>query len=103
MIYQLVHQLQKEAIPVQQSCRVLDVSRSGYYDARRRSAKPVVCKISVHLKAEFQASQHSYGSRRLVTAMANAGFRIRALQGAQPDASSSPEAGLETQVHPHDR
>jgi transposase InsO family protein len=76
MIYQLVHQLQKEAIPVQQSCRVLDVSRSGYYDARRRSAKPVVCKISVHLKAEFQASQHSYGSRRLVTAMANAGFRI---------------------------
>jgi transposase InsO family protein len=76
MIYQLVHQLQKEAIPVQQSCRVLDVSRSGYYEARRRSAKPVVCKVSTHLKAEFQASQQSYGSRRLVTAMANAGFRI---------------------------
>lgn len=76
MIYQLVHQLQKEAVPVQQSCRVLGVSRSGYYDARRRSTKPVVCKVSVHLKAEFQASQQSYGSRRLVTALNNAGFHI---------------------------
>lgn len=76
MIYQLVHQLQKEAIPAQQSCRVLDVSRSGYYAAQRRSAKPMVCKVSVHLKAEFQASGQSYGSRRLVSAMTNAGFHI---------------------------
>lgn len=76
MIYQLVHQLQKEAIPAQQSCRVLDVSRSGYYAAQRRSSRPVVCKASVHLKAEFQASGQSYGSRRLVSAMGNAGFHI---------------------------
>jgi putative transposase len=76
MIYQLVHQLQMEAIPVQQSCHVLNVSRSGYYEARRRSAKPVVCKVSVHLKAQFQASGQSYGSRRLVTAMADEGFKI---------------------------
>lgn len=76
MIYQFVQQLQKEAIPVKQSCRVLEVSRSGYYEAQRRSAKPAQCKIGAHLKAQFQASQQSYGSRRLVTAMANAGFRI---------------------------
>jgi putative transposase len=76
MSYQLIHQLQKEAIPVQQSCRVLAVSRSGYYAAQRRGAKPPVCKASVHLKAAFAASQQSYGSRRLVTAMANAGFTI---------------------------
>jgi len=76
MSYQLIHQLQKEAIPVQQSCRVLAVSRSGYYAAQRRAAKPSVCKASVHLKATFTASQQSYGSRRLVTAMANAGFSI---------------------------
>jgi putative transposase len=76
MIYQVVRQLQKEAIPVQQSCRVLDVSRSGYYDAQRRSAKPVVCKASVHLKAAFMASHQSYGSRRLVTAMADEGLHI---------------------------
>jgi putative transposase len=76
MTYRLIHQLQKEAIPVQQSCRVLAVSRSGYYEAQRRITKPVVCKASVHLKAAFLASQQSYGSRRLVTAMADAGFRI---------------------------
>lgn len=76
MSYQLIHQLQKEAIPVQQSCRVLAVSRSGYYAAQRRAAKPSVCKASVHLKAAFTASHQSYGSRRLVTAMANAGFTI---------------------------
>jgi len=74
--YQLIHQLQKEAIPVQQSCRVLAVSRSAYYEARRRSAKPVLCKTSVHLKAAFIASQQCYGSRRLVTAMANQGIEI---------------------------
>jgi putative transposase len=48
MIHQLIRQLQKEAIPVQHSCRILDVSRSGFYEAQRRSAKPVVGKASVH-------------------------------------------------------
>ncbi|MDF0679024.1 MAG: IS3 family transposase [Nitrosomonas sp.] len=76
MSYQLVHQLQKEAIPVKQTCRVLSVSRSGYYEAQRRSAKPVLCKASVHLKAAFMASHQSYGSRRLVTAMQNQGIQI---------------------------
>lgn len=76
MSYQLVRQLQEEAIPVQRSCRVLSVSRSGYYEAQRRSAKPVLCKASVHLKAVFMASHQSYGSRRLVTAMANQGIQI---------------------------
>ena len=36
MSYRLVHTLQMKAIPVQRSCRILGVSRSGYYDARRR-------------------------------------------------------------------
>ena len=35
MSYQLVKQLQKKAIPVVCSCRLLEVSRSGYYDAAR--------------------------------------------------------------------
>ena len=76
MSYQLVHQLQKEAIPVKQSCRFLSVSRSGYYEAQCRSAKPVLCKASVHLKAAFMASHQSYASRRLVTVMENQGIRI---------------------------
>jgi len=74
MIYTVIRQLQKKAIPVQQSCRVLAASRSGFYEAQRRSAKPVLCKASVHLRAAFMASHQSYGSRRLVTAMANEGF-----------------------------
>lgn len=76
MIYQAVRHLQKEATPVNQSCRILGVSRSGCYEAQRRSAKPVLCKASVHLKAAFTASHQSYGSRRLVTAMKNQGIEI---------------------------
>lgn len=76
MSYQLVRQLQKEAIPVTQCCSLLSISRSGYYEAQRRSARPVLCKASVHLKAAFTASQQSYGSRRLVTAMKNQGIEI---------------------------
>lgn len=76
MSYRLIHQLHKEAIPIQSSCRVLSVSRSGYYGAQHRSAKPVVCSVSVHLKAAFMASHQSYGSRRMVTAMARQGFTL---------------------------
>ena len=76
MIYQVIHQLQKKAVAITHSCRVLSVSRSGYYEAQSRSAKPVLCKASVHLRAAFMASHQSYGSRRLVTAMENQGIRI---------------------------
>ena len=76
MSYQLIQELQKEAIPVTQCCRVLSVSRSGYDEAQRRFAKPVLCEASVHLKAAFTASHQSYGSRRLVTVMKNEGIEI---------------------------
>lgn len=76
MIYQVVRHLQEKAVSVTQSCRVLAVSRSGYYEALRCSAKPLLCKTSVHLKAAFTASHQSYGSRRLVTAMENQGIQI---------------------------
>ena len=76
MIYTVIRELQKEAFPVQQSCDLLAVSRSGFYTAQQRAAKPASCKVSIHLKAAFMASHQSYGSRRLVTAMANAGVRI---------------------------
>lgn len=74
MSYQLILKLQKEAISVQQSCRVLNVSRSGYNAAQRLVAKLSVCKASVYLKDAFTASQQSYCSQRLVTVMANASF-----------------------------
>ena len=76
MSYALIEKLQKKAIPVQQSCRVLGVSRAGYYSARSRPAKPFLCKVGVHLKAAFITSGQSYGSRRLVSALAGQGITI---------------------------
>lgn len=76
MTYRLVDELQTKAIPVAQICRALGVSRSGFYEARRRSAGPVLCKASVHVRAAFTASGQSYGSRRLVAALANKGVQI---------------------------
>jgi transposase InsO family protein len=81
--YQLIEDLQKKACPkvtVVKACRILEVSRSGYYAhqtaVRQRLATPVVCAASVHLKAAFAASHMAYGSRRLRTAMARRGIVV---------------------------
>ena len=85
MSFELVRQLQEKAVAVGQVCRVLAVSRSGYYAARRRRrVKPVVCEVSVKLQAAFAASGRAYGSRRLRTALASRGvavgrYRVRRL------------------------
>ena len=77
MSFELARQLQEKAVAVDQVCRVLKVSRSGYYAARQRSrVVPSVCETSVHLKAAFAASDGAYGSRRLRTAVASRGVRI---------------------------
>ena len=55
MSYPLIGLLQQKAIPVQQSYRVLEVSRSGFYEARSRFAKPMIFKTSAHLRAAFMA------------------------------------------------
>ena len=77
MSYQFVEQLHKKAVPVNQVCRVLGISRSGYYTARKRDqVQPAVCEASVHLRAAFAASRGAYGSRRLRTAVASRGLEI---------------------------
>lgn len=77
MSFELVEQLQQKAVPVNQMCRVLSISRSGYYAARKRDqVQPAVCEASVHLKAAFAASGGAYGSRRLRTAVASRGIVI---------------------------
>ena len=75
MIYKLVDQWQQKAA-VTQACRVLDVSCSGYYAARRRAKTPVVCETTVHIKAAFNASDRSYGSRRLVSSLQSQSIKI---------------------------
>ena len=88
MSYQLVEDLQEKAISVSQACRVLDVSRSGYYAAvKRRQAAPAVCADSAHVKAAFAASGRTYGSRRVRTALHTQGleigrYRVRSLMRA---------------------
>lgn len=77
MSYQLVEELQKKAVTVSQSCRVLEISRSGYYAHRQRAlVSPKVCAISVKLQAAFATSGRSYGSRRLCAALVKDGIAI---------------------------
>ena len=58
-------------------CRVLGVSRSGYYDSRQRArALPTACLASTQLKAEFAASGKVYGSRRLSAVLRSKGLRL---------------------------
>lgn len=53
-----------------QWCRVLGVSRSGLYAARKKLRCPQsVCALSVQAKAAFETSGQSYGSRRLSAAL----------------------------------
>ena len=76
MSYPLICLLQQKVVPVQQSCRVLEVSCSGFYEARSCLAKPMICKTSIYLRAAFMASHQSYGSRRLVTALEAQGIQV---------------------------
>ena len=77
MSYQLVAKLSEKASTVATLCRVLGVSRSGYYGSRQRaSSVPKVCAVSVQLKAEFAASGKVYGSRRLSAGLRSKGLRI---------------------------
>lgn len=55
-------------------CRLLGVSRSGFYAARRRAQAPRVCELSAPLCIAFQASGGNYGSRRLSAALKAQGF-----------------------------
>ena len=85
MTHQCIDQLQQKAAGVASLCRLLNVSRSGYYAARRRAQRPAkLCAITPYLQAAFAESGQSYGSRRLRIALDNRGiaitrYRVRAL------------------------
>ena len=85
MSYQLIEGLQKKAVTVSQACRILEVSRSGYYAAAKpRQTAPMACAASVHLRAAFAASGRIYGRRRLCAALCTRGvtmgrYRVRSL------------------------
>ena len=81
MSYRLVEDLQQKAISVSQACRVLNVSRSGYYAAAKRHPAPLSSTRSVYRQRACEDSLHSprrhtYGSRRLRTALCTQGLTM---------------------------
>lgn len=76
MSYRLVDELQLKAIPVVQVCRLLGVSRSGFYEARhRRASKLAICKASVHVRAAYMESGQKLWQPAEVKALANKGLQ----------------------------
>ena len=66
MTYRLVRQLQQKAYSVAHVCRLLGISRSGFYEANKRAQAPApICPITVQLKASYSESGGCYGSRPL--------------------------------------
>ena len=58
-------------------CRLLGVSRSGFYEASKRAEAPAsICPVAVQLNASFAASGGSYGSRPLRKALHAKGMEI---------------------------
>jgi putative transposase len=73
----MAQQSKTEKATVSQWCRVLDVSRSGFYTARQRQTRPRRDSLlGVHAKAAFEASGQSYGSRRLSAALKSQGLAV---------------------------
>ncbi|MGQ5523762.1 transporter substrate-binding domain-containing protein [Chitinimonas sp. PSY-7] len=52
MTYALVDQWQQKA-SIMQACRLLGVSRSGYFASKQRAKTASMCKVDVHLKAAY--------------------------------------------------
>ena len=58
-------------------CRLLGVSRSGFYEANKRAeARASICPVALQLKASFAASGGCYGSRPLRKALHAKGMEI---------------------------
>jgi putative transposase len=88
----MVAQLQQEAVSVSDACRVLQVSRSGYYAHRRAKPSPKRLQEQAHVKAAFAASGASYGSRRVMHAVRAQGLQL----GRYRTRTLMREAGLRT-------
>ncbi|MFC6838807.1 IS3 family transposase [Xanthomonas theicola] len=84
----MIQQWQEKAQQTARLCRLLGVSRSGVYAARRRRSAPRVGALVAALQAAFQASGGNYGSRRLSASLKAQGLpagrhRVRRLMKQQ--------------------
>ena len=67
MKYTFIEQ-QRDRFAVRRMCQVLGVSSSGYYSWRRREPSrraQTNQRLLLHIRAVFQASRETYGSRRI--------------------------------------
>lgn len=76
MSFALVAHLQQKAYHVSHICRVLGVSRSGYYARSTRRIRPKALREQIHVAAAFSASGSTYGSRRISHALRAQGVVI---------------------------
>jgi transposase InsO family protein len=72
---------QKKAYPVTLLCKVMDVSRTGFYDhVQSHDDSPATCigdpVLKARIKAIFKLSRASYGSRRMLAQLRSEGYRI---------------------------
>jgi putative transposase len=73
--------VEKAHFPVTELCRVLEVSRSGYYAWRQREPDParqdkLVRTVRRAVKAIHQQKRGSYGSRRMAKALQREGWSV---------------------------
>jgi transposase InsO family protein len=71
----------KKAYPVTLMCKVLQASRSGFYDYeryrhRRLSPNPEHAALEARAKNIFQISKGTYRSRRMVKGLEQAGYDV---------------------------
>ena len=87
---------------VSQWCRVLGVSRSGLYAARKRRCRPKpVCTLSVQAKAAFEASGHKLRQQAPERGAEDARHGCGAPAGAHADAQQWSAGALAAQIRAH--
>ena len=87
------------AFPVSTMCRVLGITKSGFYawkkrpkpDRKRRDAQLAATVAAVH-----QRSRRTYGSPRVQRELKARGVRARQEAGRAPDAGKRPPRPLQT-------
>lgn len=82
---------EKGQYPVRTLCRVLGVSRSGFYDWRGQTADRARESLHEEVQAIAKEKRNSYGSRRMGRALTQKGFPVGRFQ----ERSLMREAGVE--------
>lgn len=95
--YRLI-EAERTSFPIQFMCRMLGISRSGYYDWRDRSPSKRSCEdatLSGKIREIHQRSRHTYGSPRIHAELRSIGTRCSRKRVAR----LMREAGLQGCMH----